>query len=100
VADNPIFAYWYYHLPNFVLAALMYTLLGRFILTFFVPPGSTNYIYRAFTRLTDPVLAVVRPVTPLAVPPLVLVVFAAVWLFVARLVLLIVLHGAGWAPPV
>ena len=25
----PFLTYWYYHLPNFVLAALMYTLLGR-----------------------------------------------------------------------
>ena len=26
---NPLLTYWYFHLPNFVLAALMYTLLGR-----------------------------------------------------------------------
>jgi hypothetical protein len=25
----PFLTYWYFHLPNFVLAALMYTLLGR-----------------------------------------------------------------------
>ena len=28
-ASDPILTYWYFHLPNFVLAALMYTLLGR-----------------------------------------------------------------------
>ena len=29
--------HWYFHLPNFVLAALAYTLLGRFALSFFLP---------------------------------------------------------------
>ncbi len=28
----PILTYWYFHLPNFILAALMYTLLGRALL--------------------------------------------------------------------
>ena len=28
----PLLTYWYFHLPNFVLAALMYTLLGRVLL--------------------------------------------------------------------
>ena len=31
-------SYWYFHLPNFVLAALMYTLLGRVLLGLFVDP--------------------------------------------------------------
>lgn len=74
-------------IPNYVLAALMYTLLGRFILSFMFPPDSKNYIYRAFVRLTDPVLALVRPITPAAVPHLVLLVFAAIWILVARIVL-------------
>ena len=29
---HPLLTYWYFHVPNFVLAALMYTLLGRAIL--------------------------------------------------------------------
>ena len=74
-------------IPNYVLAALMYTLLGRFILSFMFPPDSKNYIFRAFVRLTDPVLALVRPITPAAVPHLVLLVFAAIWILVARIVL-------------
>ena len=50
--------YWYYHLPNFVLAALMYTLLGRVILGLFLDHDSPNYIWRFFCRITDPVIAV------------------------------------------
>jgi len=29
--------FWYFHLPNYVLAALMYTLIGRFILGMIAP---------------------------------------------------------------
>jgi len=42
----PILTYWYFHLPNFVLAALMYTLLGRALLSLFLDPDSSNYIWR------------------------------------------------------
>ncbi len=54
-----IWTYWYFHIPNFVLAALVYTLIGRFVLGFFVPENWDNYIWRAFRRLTDPVVQVV-----------------------------------------
>ena len=30
--SSSILTYWYFHLPNFILAALMYTLLGRALL--------------------------------------------------------------------
>ena len=38
----PILTYWYFHLPNFILAALMYTLLGRALLALIVQPDSTE----------------------------------------------------------
>ena len=49
---NPLIQYWYFHIPNLVLAAVMYTLLGRLILSFFVPPDWKNYIWRAFVKIT------------------------------------------------
>ena len=76
--------HWYFHLPNFVLAALMYTLLGRALLGLIVQPESSNYIWRAFCRLTDPVVAVVAAVTPKAAAPVVLWLFGFVWLFWLR----------------
>ena len=54
-SSHPLLAYWYFHLPNFVLAALMYTLLGRAVLGLIVGPDSSNYIWRFFCRITDPV---------------------------------------------
>jgi YggT family protein len=95
---NPILAYWWFHLPNLVLAALMYTALGRFVLTFIFDPDSKNYIWRFFVRLTDPVVKLVGFVTPHAVPPLVVLLFAIVWLFAARAALLLAVSLIGFAP--
>lgn len=90
--------YWYFHIPNYVLAALMYSLLARFLLSFFVAPDSRNYIYRAFVRLTDPLVWLVRMVTPQAVPSLLTILFAAIWALFLRFAFLAVLAGQGLAP--
>lgn len=83
-----LLTYWHFHLPNFVLAALMYTMLGRALLELIVPPESANYIWRFFVGLTDPVVNVFALVTPRAVAPAVLWLFAFVWLFWLRVGLL------------
>ncbi len=90
--------YWYFHIPNFVLAALAYTLLGRFTLGFFVAEDWNNYIWRAFKRLTDPVVSPVSAVTPRVVPHRVILLFAALWLTVARVALALSLAAAGLLP--
>jgi hypothetical protein len=82
--SNPLLTYWYFHLPNFILAALMYTLLGRAILGLIVEHNSQNYIWRFFCRLTDPVVDAVAIVTPKAAAPIVLWLLAFVWLFWIR----------------
>ena len=69
--SHPLLTYWYFHLPNFVLAALMYTLLGRAVLGLIVAPDSSNYIWRFFCRITDPFVALIAPVTPKAAAPVV-----------------------------
>jgi hypothetical protein len=46
-------SYWYFHLPNYAFAVLFWTLIGRFMFGFFLPPDSPNYIYRWFRRLTE-----------------------------------------------
>jgi hypothetical protein len=80
-----ILASWIFQIPNFVLAALMYTLLGRVLLGFFVAADSSNYIWRFFCRLTDPVVYVLSYVTPRAANPIVLWLFGVVWLFWLRI---------------
>lgn len=94
-----LLAYWYFHLPNFVLAALMYTLLGRAFLGLIVQPDSPNYIWRFFCRVTDPVIAIIFVVTPKAVAPVVMWLFGVVWIFWLRFVFFVVLSLLGLSPP-
>jgi YggT family protein len=91
-------AYWYFHLPNYALSLLFYTLFGRLVLGLFLPPRSPNYIYRWFCRLTDWLLPAVRFVTPRALHGHLLLAVAAFWMVVARVALFAVLYGAGLLP--
>jgi YggT family protein len=100
VGSSPFWTYWYYHLPNFVLAALMYTLLGRALLALIVQPHDSNYIWRFFCRITDPVVAAVALVTPKAAAPVVIWLFSVVWLFWLRVLVLYLFVLAGLAPKV
>ena len=86
-------AYWYYYVPDYVLALLMYTLFGRVLLGLVVPSDSNNYIWRFFCRLTDPVVAAVALVTPKAAVPVVVWLFGVVWIFWARVLLLYLFLG-------
>jgi YggT family protein len=97
VGTSPFWTHWYYHLPNFVLAALMYTLIGRALLGLIVQPDDSNYIWRAFCRLTDPVVRLVALVTPAGCTGRDLAV-RAVWLFWLRVLMLYAFLLAGAAP--
>lgn len=85
---NSLLSSWLFLAPNFLLAALMYTLLGRALLGLMVAPDSPNYIWRFFCRVTDPVIALVSLVTPKATVPVVTWLFGVVWLFWLRVGLL------------
>ena len=95
---NTVIAQWWFHLPNFILSVLLYTVLGRFVLAFMVDANSKNYIWRAFVRVPDPVVKAVAFVTPRAVPHMAVLLFAAVWLLAARVVLLIFFFAIGLPP--
>jgi hypothetical protein len=79
---------------------LMYTLLGRALLGLVAQPDDSNYIWRAFCRLTDPVVRIVEFVTPKAAAPVIVWLFGVVWLFWFRVLLLYVFLMAGIAPKV
>jgi YggT family protein len=99
VGPSTLIAHWYYHLPNFILAALMYTLIGRALLGLIVGPDSHNYIWRFFCRITDPFIALIMPVTPKATAPVVVWLFGVVWLFWLRVALLYLFLLLGVLPP-
>ena len=100
VTGSSLITYWYYHLPNFILAALMYTLLGRALLGLIVEPDSGNYIWRFFCRVTDPVIWAVALVTPKAAAPVVVWLFGVVWLFWLRVGMLYIFLVLGAVPRV
>lgn len=90
--------YWYLHLPNYVLAALLYTMIGRFVLGFMVPANSPNYIWRWFCRLTDPVLRLLSFITPSYVAPRYMPLVGAFWLGTARVAWYLLLATFGMVP--
>jgi YggT family protein len=92
--------FWIYQLPNLILAALMYTLLGRFLLSLFFEPNSDKVIWRVFAQVTDPVVNAVAAITPRAVPDRVVILFAVVWLFLLRIGLFFVLRTFNLIPSV
>ena len=95
-----ILSHWYFHLPNFILAALMYTLLGRALLGLIAQPDSGNYIWRFFCRVTDPVVWAVALVTPKAAAPVIVWLLGVVWLFWLRVAMLYVFLLLGAIPKV
>lgn len=91
-------SYWYFHLPNYALAVLIYTLVGRFLLGMLVPPDSTNYIWRFFVRLTDPVLRGMTYVIPGYILPGFRPLAAAFHLYVLRVAMFVILYAKGMVP--
>ncbi len=96
---NTFLTQWYYSLPNFALAAIMYTIIGRVMLSFFFDDNSKNYIWRFFVRVTEPFLNLIALVTPKATAPVVLWLFGFVWLFWLRVLMLYLYLILGLLPP-
>lgn len=98
--SESFFSYWYFHIPNLVLAALIYTLIGRYILSILFRKKPDVVILRAFATITDPVLKAVRTITPAVVPNGVIMVFAIAWLMAARMFWFLTCVATGMAPSV
>jgi YggT family protein len=95
VLTQSFWSLWYFQIPNFLLAAVMYTMLARALLGLFVEHDSKNYIWRGFCSITDPVLRLLAPLTPKATAPVVMWLFGFVWMFWLRVLLLLVLLSLG-----
>ena len=92
--------FWLFILPNYFLATIMYTLIGRYLLSIFFKADSQLVIWRVFCQLTDPVLGAVRTLTPTVVPPGLVMVLAIVWVIMLRVFLFLALLKLGMAPRV
>ncbi len=90
--------FWLYQVPNLALAALMYTLLGRFVLSLFFPPDSEKVIWKTFCQITWPAMAVVKLVTPIVVHERVVVLLAFTWVLFLRMIIFVVFAAMGLLP--
>ncbi len=83
-ATDAFTTYWWFHIPNLALAALIYTLIGRYALELFFR-GREVVILKVFRTVTRPVVGAVRAITPAIVPDGLVIVFAIAWLMAARM---------------
>jgi uncharacterized protein YggT (Ycf19 family) len=90
--------YWLYTIPNFILAAAMYTVMGRYLLSLVFKPDSEMVVWKVFTQITDPILRFVRSLTPAVVPDGLVMVFTIFWIILVRIMLLIAAVVFGFAP--
>lgn len=59
-------------LVDYVLGAIMWTLIGRTAMGFFLPENSNFFFMRFFVRATNPLIRLWRPITPgFLIPPLI-----------------------------
>jgi hypothetical protein len=92
---DSFFSYWYFHIPNLVMAALLYTLIGRYLLELFFASQQDAVILKVFRSVTDPFVLLVRVITPRIVPNGLVVIFSIVWLMGLRLFLYLTMLAAG-----
>jgi YggT family protein len=90
---------WYFHIPNLALAALIYTLVGRYVLELIFAKTPDVVILKVFRQVTDPVVRVIRTITPLAVPNGLVIVFSIIWLMALRLFLFLTMLAGGMKLP-
>lgn len=93
--NESFFQHWYFHLPNLVLAALLYTMIGRYVLELVFSRKPDAVILTVFRSVTDPFLKAVRVVTPAIVPNGLVIVAAIVWLISLRMFLYLTVLAAG-----
>lgn len=67
-------------LLDYVLGAIMWTLIGRSAMNLFLPENSDFFFMRMFVRLTDPFLRLFAPITPRFLIPILVPLFVA-WFF-------------------
>lgn len=93
-------SFWLFQIPNMILAAAMYTLIGRYILSLLFAQDSDKTIWRAFRGITDPILKFVRGGSPAVIPNGLVMVLAIFWMLLLRIILLIAAILLGFAPKV
>ena len=80
-------------IADYALGVVMWTLIGRTAMNFFLPENSDFFFMRAFVRTTDPLIKLWRPITHgFLLPPLV-PLYVAWFFYMARFYLMPWLMG-------
>lgn len=96
--NDTFFSHWYFHIPNLLMAAMIYSLIGRYLLELVFARKPDAVIVKVFRQVTSPVVNGVRFITPAIVPNGLVIVFAIVWLTAARMFLYLTIIAAGVKP--
>jgi uncharacterized protein YggT (Ycf19 family) len=73
---------------DYVLGAAMWTLIGRFGMSIFVPENSDFFFMRVFVKFTDPMIRVMGPITPAFLVDRLKPLYVAWFLFMIRFYLM------------
>ena len=80
-------------LLDYVLGAAMWTLIGRFGMSIFLPDNSSFFFMRIFVRASDPMIRLFKPVTPLFLVDRLVPLYVAWFIFMFRFYLMPLLLG-------
>lgn len=92
--------HWYFHIPNLALAALMYTIIGRYVLSLLFSNRPDVVILKVFANITDPFLKLIRLITPRIVPDGLVMVFSLAWLLALRMFWFLSCVAMGMRPAI
>lgn len=82
-------------LLDYLLGAIMWTLIGRAAMNFFLPINSDFFFMRMFVKMTDPILRVFKPITPGFLAEPIVPLFVAWFFFIFRFYVMPWLLGYG-----
>lgn len=98
VIDDFFWNYLPFWVVSYATAIVAWSAVGRFVLEFFVPPNSSNYILRWFQLLTNWAIRLAAFITPAYVNPRFLPLCTAFWCFALRYVFFFILLANGMVP--
>lgn len=82
-------------LLDYLLGAIMWTLIGRAAMNVFLPTTSDFFFMRIFVKMTDPILRVFKPITPKFLAEPIVPLFVAWFFFIFRFYVMPWLLGYG-----
>jgi len=73
---------------DYILGAIMWTLIGRFGMGIFLPESSNFFFMRIFVRTTNPLIRLFAPITPSFLIPPMVPLYVAWFFFMIRFYLM------------